>query len=836
MIDRVLRRLAAAAMALACLASAAHAQTRPLTIRDVVSMSSFGAASLDPGGRWAVYERRGPYDTAPAFDLDHRSVWALSELWIAEIGGEEAPERLLPASEGPGLLLGDWSPSGRRLLVYRLRGGRFEAGVVEMADRAVWWTGLTPEAPFTGSTAAWLDDDRLGLTVLADGRLPWLLRHSGGAQREIARQWAVQARGREPSRTVVDTSGGMATTETPARTRSLVLIDVIRRDVRSMASGLIRDWAASPDGGVLAVLRAGPPVPVSPDGVRQFGNAERGRLELVDVASGRTTVLGERLDVAPHLLRWTAASGALLVWGRRDGESWAEGGLARVEPDGALALIHRHGLVPFAPGGDIDQLAGVRADWIGATPILYARQADASRFDWHALAPGQPPRAITEGLDTVPARLSAVTADHALVIADGGVWAAGGDAPTPVRRTTGDVVVSDALTADRMKPVRLRVNTPPRRAWVLGLDAAGQMSVIEPEGPPTALGGSKPPGETTVLDAGPRAVVSITRNGGVETMRLAVPGEDRELDRVNAGFADLALSRPVPVAHLDASGQQTTSWLFLPPGRTPEQARGVVVLGYPGHTDNGAYLSPPTLLYGPRAVLLAAEGYAVLSPSIPVARSGSGDIAGMVANVDLAVDAMQAAWPTLPRERLAFLGHSFGGYLTVAMAGRSTRYRSYIAWAAATDLLGIWGEFTPVSRVLPEEGSTLRQQTGWLEANQGGMPGPPWTAPDAYLEASPYLTAARITAPILLITADLDNVPMSQAERVFSVVNRQGGRARLVTYWGEGHFNMSPANILDVYQQMLDWLEQTLGDPAVTPPVAGVVASSAPSPRQPPSS
>ena len=79
MIIVLLRRLATIAMTLACLSSVAHAQGRPMTIRDIVSMSSFGAASLDPGGRSAVYERRGAYDAAPAFDLDHRSVWTHRE-------------------------------------------------------------------------------------------------------------------------------------------------------------------------------------------------------------------------------------------------------------------------------------------------------------------------------------------------------------------------------------------------------------------------------------------------------------------------------------------------------------------------------------------------------------------------------------------------------------------------------------------------------------------------------------------------------------------------------------------------------------------------------------
>lgn len=829
MIIVLLRRLAAVALTLACLSSTAHAQGRPMTIRDVVSMSSFGAASLDPGGRWAVYERRAAYDAAPAFDLDHRSVWTLSELWIAEIADRAPAVRLLPASEGPGLLLGDWSPSGRRLLIYRLRDEQFEAGVVEMSDRTVWWTGLTPDAPFTGSTAAWLDDDRLGLTVLADARLPWLFRYAGGAQVEIARQWSTQARGREPSRTVVDTRGGAATAQTPARDRSLVLLDIARREVRPLASGLIRDWAVSPDGGAIAMLRAGPPVPISPDGVRQFGNAERGRLELIDVAAGRVTSLPAGLDVSPHLLRWTALSDALLVWIRRDGEPWASGDLTRVERDGALIRIDRHGLDPFPPGGDVDQLTGVRADWIGETPVLYARRRDASRFDWQALAPGEPPRALTADLDQVPSRLSAIDDATALLFASGGLWEIGAGGMT--RRTAAEVPVSDAQTADRMKPVRLRVNAPPRRDWAMAIDGTGHLAVLQAGARSVEFGVPETSGETTVLSATVGAGLLITRDRGMETLRLAIPGEDRKLDRVNEGFADLALSRPVPVPHLDGSGRPTTSWLFLPPGRRPEQAKGVVVLAYPGAVDDGRYLSPPTLLYGPRAALLASEGYAVLSPSIPVATSGSGSIAGFMADADLAVDAMWAAWPGLPRDRTAFLGHSFGGYLAVAAAGRSTRYQTYIAWAPATDLLGLWGEFTPASRAMPEEGLTLRQQTGWVEANQGGMPGPPWTASERYLEASPYLTANRITAPILLITADRDYVPMSQAERIFSVVNRQGGQARLITYWGEGHVNISPANILDVYDQILRWLDETLSAGSIA--TAGEDAHSRPAPIPP---
>lgn len=826
-------RLAAACLTLALFNSPAFGQVRSLTVRDVVSMSSFGSATLDPSGRRIVYERRGPYDTAQAFDLGHRSIWGLNELWIASVDGEGVPERLLPEREGPGLLMGAWSPAGGRLLVYRLRQGRLEAGVVEMSDRTVWWTGLAPDLPFTGSGAEWLDDDRLGLTVFPDGELPWMLRYYGGSQIETIRQWDRTTGGQVPGRTVIDTDDGAASAEVPGRQRDLVVLDVPRRTGRVIAEGQIRDWTVSPDRKRVAVLQAGAPVPILPDAVRQMGMPDRGRLSLIDLVDGTSRSGAAGLDVAPHLLRWSPDSSELLIWARQDDQVWAQGELIRVQKDGDSRIAGRADIEGVGPGADIDLLSGVRADWIGDVPVLHGWRDTTQRFDWYVLRQEGGPKAITSDLVTVPNRLSAIGASTALLFADNALWVAG---PAGTSRLANGRSLAEAIPADRMKPVRLRVNAAPRQSWAMGMDQSGRLVTVEEGGRETVLEIREGSGESTVLAASQGAAVIVTREQGMETLRLSTANRTRVLDTVNPGFAALAYARPVALPHLDASGEDTRSWLFLPPGRAPSAAKGVVVLAYPGAVDDGRYVSPSTLLNGPRAALIAAEGYAVLSPSIPVGRSGSGAVAAFERSLDLAVEAMQRAQPDLPKDRMALLGHSFGGYLAVAVASRSSRYQTYIAWAPATDMAGIWGEFTPVSRVLPEEAFTLRQQMGWAEVNQGGLNGPPWADPAAYQAASPYQTASRITDPILLITADRDQVPMSQAERIFSVVNRQGGRARLVTYWGEGHTNVSPANILDVYSQIFGWLELTLSGLAITASIPDGPPTPEPNPRRPPRS
>ena len=145
---------------------------RPLTLDDVLRMESFGAASLSQDGRWAVFERRTPYEDLPRYDLGHRSVWAGSRLWIADLNAQAPAAPLLPEGEGTGITLGGWSPSGTQLLVFRLRGRTWEAGVVRLADRSVRWTGLTPDLPLTGAAFAWRDERRLLLTTRPDGGLP----------------------------------------------------------------------------------------------------------------------------------------------------------------------------------------------------------------------------------------------------------------------------------------------------------------------------------------------------------------------------------------------------------------------------------------------------------------------------------------------------------------------------------------------------------------------------------------------------------------------------------------------------------------------------------------
>ncbi|MNS15931.1 Prolyl oligopeptidase family protein [compost metagenome] len=825
---RIANRLAAALTAACLLSAPAQARNgddgRPVAVEDIVALEAFGRADISPDGRWAVYEKRGAYDTATRFDLAWRSAWTIMDLWVVDLSVRDAVPRLLLPGEGPGLQRVAWSPTGRRLLVTRLQGDSYEYGVVDMALQAVEWTGLAADISTKGQEAQWVADDVLLVLSRPDGSLPAVMRQDGGAQPRLTEAWRRTAQGLEPSRTLVETHAGIEVAEQDRPPRALVLIDLADGGRQTLAEGRLTDFAVSPDGQGVAVVQGEERVPVSLDRVVQVESDSRERLSLIDLDSGRSVSPTPGLDVAPHLLRWSPDSKEVLVWARPDVAAWREGGLVRASMEGGRMIA----LGGLTPGTDAEILWGVKADWLGTAPVIMARAPDGGRQDWRLILEGEAPRTLTAALDAAPARIANAGREALYVFAEGGYWSMTADGLH--RLTPAEARLREATAFDPERSRRQSGNEALRREWSFALNAEGESLQISADGHLRRIGGGGDE-DVRVLTTSPKAALVVQRKGLSETLRLRTEAGERDLDVVNAALSGVALTVPTPVPHLDVEGRPTTSWLFLPQGAGGAPMRGLVIKVYPGSVDNLVWSDPMVLTYGLRAQVLVGAGFAVLSPSMPAGTPQTrGDL--YVRSVDLAVDAALAAHPELPEERMAVLGHSFGGYAALEIAARSTRYRSYVASSSFSDMFGLWGEFEPASRIQPEEGLRMRTNQGAAETGQHGLGAPPWRAREAYQAASPYLIASRIRTPVLLLNADMDFVPLSQAERMFSVLHRTGGTARLVTYWGENHHVWSPANIRDRYAQIFAWLDETLresGGRVLDGPPIG-----APTPRTPP--
>jgi dipeptidyl aminopeptidase/acylaminoacyl peptidase len=72
----------------------------------------------------------------------------------------------------------------------------------------------------------------------------------------------------------------------------------------------------------------------------------------------------------------------------------------------------------------------------------------------------------------------------------------------------------------------------------------------------------------------------------------------------------------------------------------------------------------------------------------------------------------------------------------------------------------------------------------------------------------------NVTTPTLFLHGEKDNeVPVTQAEEMFSALKRLGVESEFVQYMNEGHGwrpDLLPANRIDLYGRMTDWFDNYL--------------------------
>ena len=215
---------------------------------------------------------------------------------------------------------------------------------------------------------------------------------------------------------------------------------------------------------------------------------------------------------------------------------------------------------------------------------------------------------------------------------------------------------------------------------------------------------------------------------------------------------------------------------------------------------------------------LAGHGYAVLFPSMGLPPHGTKrDIymelpKGVLPAIDEAVR-IGIADP----DRIGLLGASFGGYATYGLLTQTNRFQAAVSMCGPANLVSLWGAFGTFD--LRSRYDDYAHEDLYRMQNVEGSLGPatpPYNDLAAYLRNSPITYANRIETPLMIMQGDLDGIGIEQGEEMFSALYRQGKRARFVRYWGEGHTIMSPANVRDMWKQIVDWFDEYLKAPEKT--------------------
>lgn len=801
---RVLCRLAAALCAL--LATVAHAQT--FTVDDLLDLETAGQAQFTTDGRWLVIQTFVSQKAAGAYNYDLNFRSAQSRLRIVDLARPAAAKLLFPSVAGVGYTPGPISPSGKVMLVNRLRGHRWQAGLLELSSRHVRWLDLAVDLPVWGRSAAWRDQDEL-VAIAAQPTQPSLwLRAGPQVQDALAARWAAAGRGEEAVTRIG--SGRFLDRGGDAPVKRLVSINARSGRVRTLAQGEYYDLEMSPDGRFVAAARLGADIQPKPEDRLVGASAVRERrLDIVDLRSGAVREPCSDCDITSHLLTWSPASDAIMVYARAPGAAWETGHLVTVS---ATTSQHRQ-LTGAAPAIALSSegLELVQGGWIDGQPWTLSGKPDS--VSWRP-ADGAPQRpepsemASASRLIILPNALAATGAGHLRVRGSDGAWTDEGAISL--------VPLSEFGAGSRVN--RALVDARPGLWARRGEDLLS----IAPDGTPKAVARLRDD-ETVLAAQGDAALIMRTDTHGVAALVLIGPHGETNLLQLNSFLEKLIFGSVRAVHHQSAEGKAMTSWLMLPPQWKAGDRPPVVALPYPGWTYGQgvpAALRPGAAVYHHNAQIIASHGYAVLLPSLLHDETTLEPGQNLAREILVAVDAADAGgW--IDGRRVALWGQSFGGYAVLMAATQSNRFSAIVATAAATDLSFSHGRLIPLSRVHPEDGLSFVASMGWAENGQAALGAPPWKSPERYWRNSPRFQVDKISAPILLAYGDLDIVGLDEGEAMFSALYREGKDARLLTLWGEGHVILSPGNMRRLYREALAFLDETFARPASVNPASG---------------
>lgn len=148
-------------------------------------------------------------------------------------------------------------------------------------------------------------------------------------------------------------------------------------------------------------------------------------------------------------------------------------------------------------------------------------------------------------------------------------------------------------------------------------------------------------------------------------------------------------------------------------------------------------------------------------------------------------------WKLADPERLASMGHSYGGYLTAWAITQTNRFDAAIVSAGATDLAALWGQ-SDVHRYRAFE-----------------FGGEPWKTFDEWRASSPLACIQNVKTLTLVLNGEADQrIPYPQAQVTYQSLKALGVPTEFVHYPREPHGLREPHHRADWLVRMSDWLDR----------------------------
>ncbi len=338
--------------------------------------------------------------------------------------------------------------------------------------------------------------------------------------------------------------------------------------------------------------------------------------------------------------------------------------------------------------------------------------------------------------------------------------------------------------------------TKDAEVWRIDLDGGEPLQLLSEKGR-LHVGG----GLSDVSDDG--ATIVIAKESSLHPPEFCTADHEfqdiREVTNLNPHLSDVKLVETRTITWRTNEGTEIGGALMLPPDISSPP---LVVMVYPGASMSGSAYNWNESLGMISSQLLAANGYGVFFPDLPM---GDGRDPGRAMCGALLPGINEVVRLGLADgTRVGLMGQSAGGYAVNLLVAETSRFKAAISVNGVSNLSSFFGHL-----ITQSDGSPFTYGAFFSRGRTGGTPS---EKPLQYLAQSPVFSLDKVTTPLLLVSGLGDELAAGQMAEMYVGLASLEKEVTLLRYEDEGHVptEWSIHNRRDVTERIIAWFDRWL--------------------------